>query len=428
MKIGIIGGGFTGLSAAHELVDQNHEVIIFEKEPLAGGLAIGFKDKKWKWSLEKHYHHLFTSDYAIRNLAQKVGHRIIFKRPKTSTYINNSIRQLDSPLTLLQFSNLPIIDRVRTGLILAYLRFTPFWKSLEKITAEKFLKRYMGQTSWKILWEPLFKGKFDKYFNVIPAVWFWARIKKRSASLGYPEGGFQNLSDSIVKNILKKQGQFIYNTQIKQIERLKDQIVVTTQKGEKYKFDKVICTLSANFFTVVTKGLPVSYTKKLTALRSLGAINLVLSLNKKFLNDNSYWLNINESNYPFLAIVEHTNFIDKKFYNGDRLIYIGNYLDIHHKYFEMSEDDLLEEYLPSLKKINNNFKKNWIRRKWMTKVNFAQPIIPLNYSKKVPSFATPIDGLFLANMQQVYPWDRGTNYAVKLGQKVAQSILGTQSR
>lgn len=422
MRVGIIGAGFTGLSAAYELLGQNHEVIIFEKEPHPGGLAIGFKDKKWKWTLEKHYHHLFTSDFAIRDLAQKVDHKIIFKRPKTSTYINNSIIQLDSPLSLLKFNYLPLIDRLRTGLVLAYLRFTPFWKPLESLTAEKFLRKYIGEGPWRILWKPLFFGKFGKYYSEIPAVWFWARIKKRSAFLGYPKGGFQSLAESVAKDISKKEGQLIYNTKVKQIEKLRNRIILTTEKEEKFEFDKVICTLPTNFFTATTKGLPISYAKNLINLKGLGAVNLILSLNKKFLNDNSYWLNINEENYPFLAIVEHTNFIDRKFYNGDRLIYIGNYLESQHKYFKISEDELLEEYLPSLKKINQNFKKEWIRKMWLSKTNFAQPIIPLNYSKKIPLFKTPINGLYLANMQQVYPWDRGTNYAVELGKKIAHTI------
>lgn len=422
MKIGIIGAGFTGLAAAYYLLEKGYKVTILEKESQPGGLAIGFKDKSWKWTLEKHYHHLFVSDNAIMNLAKKVDHKIIFKSPKTSVYINNSVIQLDSPQSLLKFNYLSLLDRFRTGLVLVYLRLTPFWKPLEKISAENFLRRFMGNKSWEILWEPLFLGKFGKYKGLIPAVWFWARIKKRSSSLGYPEGGFQGLSDSIAKGILNKGGRFIYNSQVIEIEKLNNQIIVAAQKGEKFVFDKVICTQSANFFISVTKGLPASYTKKFIILKGLGAINLVLSLKRKFLDDNSYWLNINEKSYPFLSVVEHTNFIDRKFYNGDRLIYVGNYLDPQHKYFKMSGEELLDEYLSALKRINKNFKKNLIRNMWISKANFAQPIVPLNYSKKIPPFKTPIEGLYLVNIQQVYPWDRGTNYAVELGQKIAQLI------
>jgi protoporphyrinogen oxidase len=133
-------------------------------------------------------------------------------------------------------------------------------------------------------------------------------------------------------------------------------------------------------------------------------------------------LNINEVKYPFLAIVEHTNFLNKRNYNNEHLIYIGNYLDVGHDYFKMSERDLLDIFLPFLQKINSNFKLSWIKKAYVFKAPFAQPIIPLNYSEQVPPFETPIEGLYLCNMQQVYPYDRGTNYAVELGEKVAELI------
>src|SRR3990167_4011480 len=106
MRIGVIGAGFTGLSAGISLQKNKHQLTLFEKENSPGGLAIGFKGKNWEWSLEEHYHHIFNSDTYIQNLAKKVGHTFIFKRPNTSTLIENEILQLDSPVKLLQFSKL----------------------------------------------------------------------------------------------------------------------------------------------------------------------------------------------------------------------------------------------------------------------------------------------------------------------------------
>lgn len=84
MKIAVIGAGFTGLSAAHELVKQNHKVFVFEKDPQPGGLAIGYKEKNWNWSLEKHYHHWFTNDNSVLELAKEINFEVVIKRPKTS--------------------------------------------------------------------------------------------------------------------------------------------------------------------------------------------------------------------------------------------------------------------------------------------------------------------------------------------------------
>lgn len=422
MKVGIIGAGFTGLAAGYRLASREVEIVIFEKETGPGGLAIGFKDKKWKWALEKHYHHLFTSDWAIRNLAQEINHPILFKRPTTSSLVGDKIYQLDSALSLLKFDRLTLLDRVRTGTILAYFKLTPFWKNLEKVTAVKFLKKTMGESSWKIIWEPLFSAKFGKNKNKISAAWFWARIRKRSPKLGYPVGGFERLAKRLSGKILKLGGEIYYETVVSKIYR-KNRKICVEANGKTLEFDKVICTLPTPFFLKVTKGISPSYVRKLKRFRGLGAVNMVLALKDKFLKNGTYWLSIHNSSFPFLAIVEHTNFMEPRRYGHDRLVYIGNYLEPNHKYFRKSERELLEEFLPFLKKVNPFFKKSLIRKVWLFKTPFAQPIIPLNYSKKMPKTQTSIPNLYLVNIQQVYPWDRGTNYAVELGEKVAQKIL-----
>ena len=162
-KVAIIGAGFTGLAAAKKLADAGVDVTIFERDQKPGGLAIGFKEPKWRWTIEAHYHHWFTGDKHVRQLGREIGHKVLFIRPKTSTLKDGEIHQLDSPFTLLRFKKLPLLERIRTGAVLGYLKFTPFWQPLEKVTAESFINKYMGEASWRIIWQPLFLNKFGKY-------------------------------------------------------------------------------------------------------------------------------------------------------------------------------------------------------------------------------------------------------------------------
>lgn len=417
MKIAVIGAGFTGLTAAYRLLQKGHNVSLFEKDRSPGGLALGFREKGWDWTLEEYYHHWFTNDKAILSLARELSFPVIIKRPKTSSFIDGSIYQLDSPMTLLTFSKLRFLDRIRMAGVLAMLRFDPFWKPLEKITAAAFLPKTMGEKAYEILWKPLLKGKFGVYADTISLAWFWARISKRTTSLAYPEGGFLSFALTLANTIEKLGGTIHYNSSIDQIKQEGEHVSV----GRYGTFDDVIVTLPTFTFLKLCPQLPQSYREKLSPLKGLGAIVMVLRLRESFFTDRTYWLNMCISNSPFLAVVEHTNFIDKKHYNNEHIIYVGNYLPPDHPYFSLSNDTLLKTFDPVLKKINRTYRASIIGTE-VFKVPFAQPIIPVNYSRMIPRFTTPLSRVFLANMQQVYPWDRGTNYAVELGEKIANIL------
>jgi len=139
-----------------------------------------------------------------------------------------------------------------------------------------------------------------------------------------------------------------------------------------------------------------------------------------------YWYNMPKSaGFPFLALVEHTNFLPPEHYGGDHIVYCGDYLEPDHPYFQLSKEELLERFIPSLKRINPNFSPEWVRDSWLYRTAYAQPIPLVNHSKNIPAIRTPIPGLFFASMSQVYPWDRGTNFAVEIARRAAKMM--TQS-
>jgi protoporphyrinogen oxidase len=424
MKIAIIGAGFTGLSAAYQLSKNGHQVTVFEKDQHPGGLAIGYQEKEWDWTLEKHYHHWFTNDKAVLELAKEIKYPVVITRPKTSSYVEGGIYQLDSPDTLLKFAKLSLIDRIRTGVAIGILRYNPFWKPLEKFRAKPYLENIMGKTAYTKIWEPLLVNKLGKYADTVSLAWFWARVYKRTTKLAYPEGGFLSFAESLINKIKDNKGKFFFNTEILELKDEQKTILTIKKNGKTVQesFERVIITTPSFLFVAIAPQLPASYKKQLGYLKSIGAINMVLRLKKPFFPDNTYWLNICSKDFPILAIVEHTNFMDKKHYNYEHLIYIGNYLPRDHTFFSKAKNELLDLYDPFLKKINPDYKKDLIGYE-VFKAPFAQPIIPVNYSKLLPDMRTPLTHVFLANIEQVYPWDRGTNYAVELGEKAAKLAI-----
>jgi protoporphyrinogen oxidase len=167
--------------------------------------------------------------------------------------------------------------------------------------------------------------------------------------------------------------------------------------------------------------LPPGYQAQLRELRSLGALALILALDRP-LTQGHYWINLPKAEFPFLGLVEHTNYIDPAHYGGDHLIYLGDYPPLGHEYFQLSKADLLERFLPHLSRFNPDFSPGWVRQSWLFREEYAQPVPMLNHSQKIPDLRTPIPGLYWVSMSQVYPWDRGTNYAVELGRTVGSAL------
>ncbi len=429
MKIAILGAGFTGLSAALKLAENGHDVTILEKEASIGGLAAGFKEKDWDWHLDQNYHHFFTSDKSAITLAKKVHQTLITKRPQTKVLVKNQMLPFDSPLALLKFPHLPVTDRLRVGFTTFYLKYIGNLNNMNGKTALPWLQTYMGKKSTDLIWEPLFWGKFGGQMNQIALTWFWARIKKRTTSLMYPEGGFQSFAEKIAQEIRKLGGKILLNTEILSIgKELNVYCLPSTAEsgkrksevGSQFSYDKIIVTLPSPIFTKKTK-LPPSYMKRLSSIPHLTALNLVLILKEPFFKDHTYWLNITDKSFPFLVLAEHTNFMDPKYYNNQHILYIGNYLPKNHPYLKMSTKELLHIYQPYLQKISPLSPKYPLSVRLFISPN-AQPIVTPNYQKLMPGFHTPLKNVYLANLDMVYPWDRGVNYAIELGEKVAKQI------
>lgn len=413
MNIAVVGGGFTGLTCALHLSRKGHQVTVFEKEAFFGGLAGTVKLSQWNWSVEQHYHHWFTNDVSAINLIKYLGlgKKLIFPKTLTSIYFDGQIYPFNSASHVLTFTPLSVADRIRTGVVSLFLKLLPvnFALRFERFKAINWLRSYYGQSAFDIVWKPLLTGKFGPYTDTVNMAWFWARVKKRTLTLGYLEGGYQTLIDALVKRIKDSGGQFFPST-------LFDPKSVSS-------FDATIITVPSAVFVSMFPKLPAMYKKQLTLVPHLHALNLLLVTRQKLLSD-TYWLNINDRKFPFIAVIQQTNMINEKHYGGYHLTWVANYLPANHPYLKISKEQLFQTYLPYLKKINPQFNfQSSILDYHVFLGSYAQPVFPQNYSKVKPDFQTPIPNVFLANMDMVYPWDRGTNYAIELGERITDLIL-----
>jgi protoporphyrinogen oxidase len=432
-RIGIIGAGVAGLSAAWELVQQRHQVVIYEAEAVIGGLAAGFKDESWDWTLEKFYHHWFQSDGHLLKLADELGVRdkILFVRPKSSFWLKGGIYQMDDPISALLVPALSWYAKLRYGPVgFYYMRLNKNWQWLEQYTAAEWIRQKMGEEYYHILWRPSLIGKFGEAYQEVNMAWLWARMHSRTPKLGTYQGGFQAFMEDFGVALQTQGVQLCLNAPVSRIERQTDGGVIIETAGSGAAFDAVISTSSPRLLLKLVPQIQGAYAEKVRALRSMGAVVVILALKRQLMTDGTYWLSLPtdtpdkaKSQFPFLALVEHTNYMDKKHFGNDHLVYLGDYVPAEHEYFQISEAELAQRFIAALPAVNSDFTPDWIRRQWVFRAPYAQPLPTVNHSANIPALRTSVAGIYWASMSQVYPWDRGTNYAVEIGRRVATLVM-----
>jgi protoporphyrinogen oxidase len=429
MKIAIIGAGFGGMAAAFDLVKAGHSVTIYEAANQVGGLAAGFKQPNWDWWVEKFYHHWFASDKYMLGLIRELGwsDRVVFPRPYTVVFHEGRFYPFDSILAALLYPGLGWgIDKIRFGLVGLYLRISNNWKALEKSTADAWMRKWAGNRVYERMWLPLIEGKFGPYAKDVNMAWLWARLHARTTRLGTFEGGFQNFANEFAARLKEMGVRFEMESQVESLVSKNGKINIKV-RGAGVEYDKTLVTTSPNLLAKLAPGLSEDYLHGLLELRSMGAVVMTLVLDRKLSEEGYYWFNIPKSaGFPFLALVEHTNFLPPEHFGGDHIIYCGDYLEIGHEYFTLSDKELLQRFVPGIQRVNPHFMPNWVKEMWVHKTNYAQPVPLVNHSKNIPEIGTPIDGLYFASMSQVYPWDRGTNFAVEIGRRAARLMMADE--
>jgi len=430
MKIAIIGGGLTGLTAAYELGKDGHKVELFEAEEGLGGQARTFPVAGTR--LEVFYHHLFLSDRHILGLAEELGvkDRIAWIPSQSGFLHNGTIYPFSTPQDLLRFRPLYPWNRLRLGLVTLFLMRYKNWQALERFTAEEWIRRWAGRQAYEVMWRPLLTGKFGSAASDVSMTWFWGKIHLRGGSrqgigaerLGYPEGSFQVLIDALTQAIEKQGGRIHTGAPVRMIQ-LDGWRVSNLYIREDWKpgpYDTIIATVSSLVMRRIAPFLSREYGNLLRRARYQGALCLVLQMKHPL--SHIYWLNITDPESPFVGAIEHTNYIPPEVYDGRHLVYLTNYLDADHAYFELPKEELLRTYLPGIKRINPTFDLDWVEESWLFADPAAQPIIQPHYGQDIPPHRTSVPNLFLANTTQIYPEDRGTNYSVRLGRKVARLV------
>ena len=438
MNIAIIGAGLTGITAGLRLSQNGNKVTIYEKESFLGGLASSIRIGNEV--IDRFYHHIFISDSDILDLIGELNLRekLNWYEPKNAIYINHSIHPFTSPLDLLCFKPLSFNSRIRMGVMVLASKFIKDYSFFETITAKELIIKYSGQEAWQMIWEPLIKSKFDIDSKNISGTWIWNKLKLRGTSrgknlnkemLGYLDGAFIVLIEEMAQQIIQSGGNILLDNEVITINKNENGLFNVFTNYNKASFDKVLFTCAPNVLANIlqapssTESFKLGYARFNESLSNIGYkanICLVLELSQSL--SPYYWITVAQEGLPFVLIIEHTNLVGLKDYNS-HVVYLSRYLDISDPLYSASDQDIIKEFIDGLKKVFPGIKDESIKNTTLSRAQFSQPVITLGYEKIIPDIITPIEGLYLASMSQIYPEDRGLNYAVRLGQKAANEII-----
>ena len=431
MKVCVIGGGVAGMASAYRLMQRGHSVALYEASPYLGGLVRTFEVGGTR--LEAFYHHLFSTDTTILGLIDELGFgdRMRWIDSKVGWFTEGKIYPFVTPLDLLRFSPLPLLDRAKLGMMGLTLRKRDDWEEFEHVTAKDWIEKNVSKNVFDKVWGPLLHGKCGEAYDEIAMAWLWSKIHLRFASrkggplqkeqLGYLTGSFALYIEELERRLRDGGVDVHTNAPVERITAEGGRASGIVVNGTSVAADAVVAAVPSSIFKKMAPPLTPDYERRLDAVGWQFALCMVITLKQPL--SHIYWMNIADRDMPFLAIVEHTNFVGPENYGGNHIVYISNYLEPGHEYFNLSEEQLWALFEPALQKINPQFGPDWVTGRWLFKGPYAQPIITTEYRDKKPAHRTPIEGLYLENMTQIYPEDRGQNYSIKMGEEVAEMVV-----
>jgi len=460
-RVGIIGGGFTGLTAAYRLARAGYRVSLFERSSRLGGLAMAYPLLGRR--IEKYYQIAFTSDADILALARELDVRVFWPSPPVGMLHAGKVYPFTTPGDLLRFTPLSLADRVRFGAVMLFLQRFPNGRRFESVTAAEWFRRYVGPRAFAAVIGPMLRAKFERNADKVAMVWMWGKLRLRGTSrkrgglresLGYIEGSFGTLIDRLAEEIGRRSGEIRTSHVVRRIEtgppaqrllqlrlpafvsELRPSmnhaappsewaaerggvLAVVTDRG-RFEFDAVLSTVAPSLLAELAPSLPSPWKAIAKSLEYSSIVCTKLVLRHRL--SSIYWMYISDPSVPFGGLIEHTNYIPPENYRDRQILYISRYTYPDEDMFGLPAAELLQRYLPHLKRVNPEFEESWIEKAVFARDRFAQPIVTVNYAERLLPYATPVPGLFSASMAQIFPEDRGTNYAVRAGNQAAQTI------
>jgi len=420
-KVGIVGGGISGLAAAYFGLRRGLGVELFEASGQLGGLAASF-DFGGRF-VEKYYHFICGVDQDLIHLADELGleGEIRFRPARTAYYYNGRLFPFSSPLDLLRFSPISFLSRLRSGILALSSTLRKNWDALDGISAQEWLISKVGRQAFEVIWSPLLKIKFRDQHGKVSAAWIWHRIHRQASSrrsvfskenYGFFTGGTQSLLDRLEERIRRSGGIVHMGAEVRRIETCAGGFRVILWSGERAVFNKVVMAVPLTIAAELIEGLDPVYAENLRSVGFLGVACGVFRLKKRV--SEAFWLNIHDPRIPVNGFIEYTNLNPA---GGETLIYVPLYLRTSDPWYSKEDADLKSELMRMLRIINPGLSEGDVVDFRVFRSPFAQAICPAGFKGRVLPVKTPVQGLYLLDSTQLYPSDRVLSVLIGLAHR-----------
>jgi len=421
-RIAVLGAGPMGLAVAYQLALDGNQPIIYEADDRIGGMTASFDFNGIE--IERYYHFHCISDSAFLQILDELNltNKMNWVETKMGYWFNNQLQDWGNPIALLRFKGLSFYAKFRYGLHAFYSTKINDWSSLDHKDALKWIKGWVGNEAYEVLWRRLFEYKFYNYSNNLSAAWIWSRIRRIGRSrynlfkekLGYLDGGSNTLLQAMKHKITELGGEFHLKSPVSKVIIHKECVVGVQVHGIEITFDKVISTIPLPYISKVIPDLPNDLLKTFDSRKNIAVVCVIAKLSKQV--TPNFWLNTNDPEMDIPGLVEYSNLrpLDQ------HIAYVPFYMPGEHPNYLDSDEVFINKVMKYILKINPSFSESDFIDIKASRYRFAQPICEPNYLDNLPSVSLPIKGLWVADTSYYYPEDRGISESIGFGRNLAK--------
>lgn len=426
MKYAVLGAGPMGLMTAMELLKRGHEVDIYERDDRIGGMSATFDFAGLE--IERYYHFICKTDYPLFELLAELGlsDKLRWTDTKMGFYYNGKLYKWGTPFALLAFDGLGLISKIRYGLHALYAKGIKDWRPFDRIRATEWIRRWVGERAYNVLWKSLFDLKLFEHSEEISAAWIGTRIKRVALSrrslmqetMGYLEGGSATLLREMERFIVERGGRIHLKSGIDRVNVTDGRVRSIQVSGEEQPCQAVISTAPIQYVPRLVPDLPAAFAARINQIKNIPVACVILKLRQP-LSEN-FWMNINDPSIEIPGVIEYSNLNQMT----PSVLYAPFYMPKTHPKWARSNDELIDEVIGYLGKLNPAFSPDWVLARHCHRYDFAQTICPPGFYDMLPPMATPIAGLYMADTSYYYPEDRSINESIAVARQLAANTVG----